>query len=297
MGRLLVIIIILVTAVFATISISINTRETEAPELVSSSLSNIKAKNLSNEGLHYAIKQLVQGNVVPGQSDITLNYNNFNVLDGTIDSIKYVMNSTVDTLAITCYASAIISGKVKHYSSSALVRFSAGIAGKAFNCSKTVTIKGNGVINGGLEENATLDFAQTFGMSMADLKASADHYYKNPNTSISPINGITYVELTGSKSLHMSGRWTGSGILIVDGNFKDTGQADFDGVIWVNGGYFQMTGQSEINGAVYVDTDPSKTVKLAGNAEVNYDKTIVTNLLGSQSSSTENVVEIISWDN
>lgn len=287
----------MVTAIFATLSISINNRKVEAPELVSSSLSHIKAKNLSNEGLHYGIKQLIQGNISVNQTEFTLIFSNFFILDGTIDSIKYVMNATSDTLTITSFASAIISGKSKNYFSTALVRYSPGFFGKAFNCSKTVTLQGNAVINGGLEENASLDFTQTFGMSMADMKSAADHYYKNPKNKISPINGITYVELTGSNKLQMSGNWSGSGILIVDGNFKDTGQADFDGVIWVNNGYFQMTGQSEINGAVYVDTDPADTVKMAGNAEVNYDQTIVTSLLGAQTTSSNTVLEVLSWDN
>jgi hypothetical protein len=294
---MLIIIVLLVTAIFATISVTISNKETEAPELVSTSMSHIKAKNISNEGLHYAIKQIVQDKVSLVQTETTLSYSGFDVLDGTIDSIRYVKNTTGDTLTITCYASAIINGQVKNYDSSALVVYTPGSSHKAFNCSKTVTLRGNAVINGGLDENATLDFQTTFGMTMAQMKANADHYYRNPRNSISPISGITYVELSGNKSLHMSGHWTGSGILIVDGNFKDTGQANFNGIIWVNDGYFQASGNSEINGAVFVDTDPGDTVKMSGNSEVNYDETIVTNLIGSQSSSSGSVIEILSWDN
>ncbi|MFC1898057.1 hypothetical protein ACFLYJ_00635 [Candidatus Cloacimonadota bacterium] len=319
MGKLVIIVILVVTAVFGTIGISINNRKVETPELVSTSLSHIKAKNLSNEGLHYAIKQINQGRInwdmdedddsngngngngnntvtTSSQNEILQVFSNFDVLLGTIDSIRYSMNSTQDTLTIISYASSMVNGEYKQFNSTAYARYTAGSTGKAFNCSKTVTMQGNAVINGGKEENAALDFTATFGMSMADMKSIADNYYKNPNNKISPINGITYVELTGTKKLQMSGNWSGSGILIVDGNFKDTGKADFDGVIWVDDGYFQMTGQSEINGAVYVNSND--TVKLAGNAEVNYDETIVTDLLGEQSAaSTSTSVEIISWDN
>ncbi|MDO9577095.1 MAG: hypothetical protein Q7J16_04350 [Candidatus Cloacimonadales bacterium] len=300
MGKLLVIIILMVTAVFATLSITINKQKMDAPELVSTSMSQIKAKNTSNEGIHYAMKQIYQGNISPDQfveiagSHFTQTFSNFDVLDGTIDSISYVMNSTVDTLTITCYASSVINGKLKHYSSSALLHYTAGISAKTFICSKGITMNGNAEINGEKEENASMNFQATFGKTMAQMKSLADHYYKNPSTNISPVNGITYVDFTSSSKKLQLSNWTGEGILIVDGSIQMSGWAEFNGVLWVEGGNFKTSGHGTVNGAVFVNTN--NTVQMTGNSVVNENETIVNNLLGSQSSSSTSL-EVISWIN
>lgn len=295
MGKVLLISVLLFTVIITTLVVSINSRKEEAPEVVSQSLAHINAKSLSNEALKYGINQISNGNVPLTQTEYLQTFTNFDVIDGTIDSIKYEMNATADTITIISYVSSSFSGRRKLFASTAQLHVDQGSSLGAFNCSKEVTLKGNAEIVGDLNENMTMDFVATFGYTMAEMKAMADHYYKNPSTSISPITGITYVELTGNKSLHMSGNWTGDGILIVDGNFKDTGKADFDGVIWVEGGSFQMTGQSDVEGAIFVDT--TDTVKLSGNSYVEYNETIVSNLITIPSGSSSNAIEILSWDN
>jgi hypothetical protein len=295
MGRMLVIIVLLLTVIIATIAISINNRQQEAPERLSSGLAHINAKSLSNEALKYGINQIVKGKIPLTQSQYLQTFSDFEVIEGKIDSIKYEINSTADTITIVSYVSSEISGKNRSFASTAKIRIEQESSVKAFNCSKEVTLKGNAEIVGGLNENAPMNFAQTFGHSMAEMKTMADHYYKNPKTSISPITGITYVELTGNKSLHMSGHWSGDGILIVVGNFKDTGQADFEGVIWVEGGSFMMTGQSDVKGAIFVNTND--TVKLTGNAYVEYDEDIVSDLINTGGSTSSSSYKILSWDN
>ncbi|MCF7793378.1 MAG: hypothetical protein K9N09_06465 [Candidatus Cloacimonetes bacterium] len=295
MGRVLIISVLLLTVVIATIAVSINNRREESPEVVAKGLAHIKAKSLSNEALKYGINQISQGNIPLTQTEYLQTFTNFDVIDGTIDSIKYEMNSTADTITIISYVSSRFSGKRKLFASTAQIHLDTGSAIGAFNCSKEVTMKGNAEIVGDLNENITMNFVSTFEHTMAEMKAMADHYYKNPKTSISPITGITYVELTGNKSLHMSGNWSGDGILIVDGNFKDTGQADFDGVMWVEGGSFQMSGQSDVEGAIFVNT--TDTVKLSGNSYVEYNETIVSSLITIPGGTSADTIETLSWDN
>ncbi len=287
----------MVTAIFTTIALSINNRKNESPELISNSMAHIKAKTLSNEALNYSIKQVLDGHIPATQSEYLQVFSNFDVIDGTIDSIKYVMNASLDTLTIISYVSAQIAGKTSRYASTAKLLFQPGSSVEAFNCSKEVDMKGNAEIVGGLRENVSLNFNQTFGYTMAEMKARADNYLKNPKTQagFSSLSGITYVELTGNKSLHLSGNWGGSGILIIDGNFKDTGRANFQGVIWASGGSFMMTGNSSVAGAVFVDTND--TVKLSGNTYVEYDETIVSPLINTGGGGGATTVQILSWDN
>ncbi len=298
MGRILVILIVLVSAVFSTIALQINSRKVEAPELVINSMAHIKAKALSNEALNYSIKNLKDGRIQLDQNEFKQTFSNFTVLDGTIDSISYVMNFSADTLTITSYVTTDFSGLPRQHASVAKVAYITGKEGKAFNCSKTVSLKGNARIIGGLQENMNLNINKELGKNMNQFKSSADNYYKNPKANITPISGITYVELKGNKKLTLAaGWWQGSGLLIVDGNLNMAGIANFQGVIWVNNGSVQLTGNSNIKGSVYVDTQPNKTVKMAGNSTVKYDKTIVNKWIASSGTSGDEVIEIISWDN
>ena len=295
MGRTLIIILILASVVFTTIAISMNSRKEETPEQVSANLSYIQAKSLSNEALRYSIRQLVEGRIPTDEDEYLQTFSAFHVLDGSIDSIRYNMNSTHDTLTVSSYVSFKLNERNCHHASRAKVAIGLASSYKAFQCATEVSLKGNALIEGGLEENVSLNFSDIFGKTMSEMKSLADYYYKNPKTSISPISGITYVELTGNNKLHMSGNWSGDGILIVDGDFQDTGNAYFEGVIWVEGGSYQMSGNSSIEGAVFANT--SDTVKLTGNTYIKFNETVVTNLLGSTGGSGSANYQIISWDN
>jgi hypothetical protein len=287
--------ILLLTAVVTTISLTMNERKIESPEVVSQSLNHIRAKTLSNEALRYALNQIVSNKIPVDQILYSQTFHDFTVLEGQIDSIQYFRPTLSDTLSVTAFVSANFGGKIRTYSSTALFRIEHGASYKAINCSKEVTMQGNAQVVGGIEENVSLNFDQIFGKTMAEMKAVATYYYKNPKTSISPISGITYVELSKNKTLHMSGQWSGDGILIVEGNFKDTGRANFEGVIWAEGGSFAMSGQSNVSGAIFVNT--SDTVKLSGHTFVEYNETIVSNLINVGGSGSSDELEILIWDN
>ncbi|HPR17508.1 MAG TPA: hypothetical protein PLD62_04605, partial [Candidatus Cloacimonadota bacterium] len=227
-------------------------------------------------------------------SIFTQTFDDFQVLNGTIDSITYVMNTNLDTLTVTSYVTDLL-GEVKiQHTSTAKLSCSAGTTLKAFLCADDVTLNGNAEIQGGLEEYATINFEEIFGKTMTEMKDSADHYYKNPN-KLSYLSGITYVEMTGNKSLKFNGNWSGSGILIIDGDIQTSGNCNFQGVLWVEQGSFQMTGNTYLRGIVFANT--TEDVKLTGNTYIIYDEAIVNDLIGTPTSSSAFNLEILSWDN
>ena len=297
MGKLLIIILLMLTAVFATIAVSIQSKSVDIPDLISSNISEIKAKGLSNEALMYSIRQLNVGNLSVSETGVSQTFSNFNVLDGTIDSIKYVMVGSGDTLKITSYVTANVNGKRTQYQSSAEILYTSASFDNAITCSKDLDIRGSSTIIGNVEENVELDFATVFGMTMAQMRAIADNDYTNPPNNVTPVNGITYIEATGNNKAHFTNHhWSGSGILIVDGEFHMTG-GTFDGIIWVEGGRFMMSGNGLVQGTIFINAEPDEQTKVTGNCDVYYDEDIIQQLLSTYNISSGPGITIISWDN
>lgn len=298
MGKLLIIVILMLTAVFATIIVAVQDKSTDIPELISSNISEIKARSLSNEALMYSIKKLNDGSLSVSGSELTQTFSEFNVLDGTIDSIKYVKVGAGDTLQITSYVTANVNGKEVKCQGFAKILYSAGgNFGNAVTCSGVLNLVGNPNINGQLENNVDLNFENYFGMTMTQMKAIADNYYLNPPTNITPISGITYVELTGNNTLKMVGDWSGEGILIVDGNFETFGNSRFEGIVWIEGGSFYMRGNSWVDGTMFINSDPNQQTEMFGNCWFSYDEGIVQQLLSTYNISSGPTINIINWIN
>lgn len=297
MGKLLIIILLILTAVFATIAVSVQSKSADIPDMISSNMSEIKAKSLSNEALMYSIRQLNQGSLSVSQTGVSQTYSNFNVLDGTIDSIKYVMIGSGDTLKITSYVTANVNGKRTQYRSIAEILYTSASFDNAITCSKDLDVRGSSTIIGNVEENVDLDFASVFGMTMAQMRAIADNDYTDPPNNVTPVNGITYIETTGNNKAHFTNHhWSGSGILIVDGEFHMTG-GTFDGIIWVEGGRFMMSGNGLVQGTIFINSEPDEQTKVTGNCDVYYDRDIIQQLLSTYNISSGPAITIISWNN
>ena len=297
MGKLLIIILLVLTVVFAAIAVSVQSKSADIPDLISSNISEIKAKSLSNEALMYSIRQLNQGSLSVSQTGVSQIFSNFDVLDGTIDSIKYVMVGSGDTLNITSYVTANVNGKRTQYQSIAEILYTSASFDNAITCSKDLEIRGSSTIIGNVEENVDLDFATVFGMTMAQMRAIADNDYTDPPNNVTPVNGITYIEATGNNKAHFTNHhWSGSGILIVDGEFHMTG-GTFDGIIWVEGGRFMMSGNGLVQGTIFINSESDEQTKVTGNCDVYYDRDIVQQLLSTYNISSGPVITIISWNN
>ncbi len=152
---------------------------------------------------------------------------------------------------------------------------SQGYLGVAIESTGTITIGGSVEINppGSEKSNSALTFEGVFGMTKLQLKALADHVYTDPSTNQQPVNGITWVDLTGTNKYQISSTWSGSGMLIVNGNGTDialdiSGSWQFSGVIWVIG-KLSVSGNPTLTGVVFAESG-AEVNKLVGNATLNF---------------------------
>lgn len=108
---------------------------------------------------------------------------------------------------------------------------------------------------------STLTFSDLFGVAKVTLEALATHL-TDPSNTINA-SGITWVDVTGSllEIEHLNG----SGVLIIEGDFKLTGTGSFDGILYVIGS-LTVRGNPLINGTVFVEStaDVNDEVDLQG---------------------------------
>jgi len=106
-----------------------------------------------------------------------------------------------------------------------------------------------------------LTFSDLFGVSKSTLEALATHL-TDPSTTINA-SGVTWVDVTGSllEIEHLNG----SGVLVIEGDFKLTGSGSFDGILYVIGS-LTIRGNPLINGTVFVESaaDVNDPVDLQG---------------------------------
>ena len=148
-----------------------------------------------------------------------------------------------------------------------------------------IIVKGNAEINpsdpndpNGPKVNSDFSFAQLFGMSKEEMRASATHLYTSSNFNRDNINGITWVDVDSGTTLNTTGNSTGSGILIVNGNIKFAGTFQFHGIIYVIG-KFTATGTFDQYGSVLVESTAELDPELTGTTRINYDGTSISNAL------------------
>jgi hypothetical protein len=151
-----------------------------------------------------------------------------------------------------------------------------------------LTVGGSADVEEPYESNAAFTFQGIFGMTEAQLKAQADHLYTDPPNNVTPVDGITWIEITpGDELIISSGGWSGSGILIVEGDLKITG-GDFEGILWVSGDLDVASGSPDIEGAIFVDCGTDET-RILGNADVEHDEDVIDEVFGDISP------VVISW--
>lgn len=162
-----------------------------------------------------------------------------------------------------------------------------------------LSIKGSVDINpdGSYKEESSLSFEDVFGMSKDEVKALADRVYTDPPSNQQPVDGITWVDLTGTNKYSISSNWSGSGLLIVNGNGTDvaleiSGSWTFEGVIWVIG-KLKISGTPTISGAVFAESGADVENTLRGNATLNFDAEAKDNAFNLITGET--AVNILSW--
>ncbi|RJP29039.1 MAG: hypothetical protein C4533_04375 [Candidatus Omnitrophota bacterium] len=132
------------------------------------------------------------------------------------------------------------------------------------------------------KEYSVLDFPDLFGYSKEDIRSFATNYYSDPAVDITPVDGITWVDVSpGNEFRIASDTWSGSGILVVAGDAQITG-GTFSGIIYVIG-ELRLSGNPVINGTVLAESDTEivEDTTMTGNVTLNYDIAAITDALSS----------------
>jgi len=153
-----------------------------------------------------------------------------------------------------------------------------------------LTLTGNAyTIDGTINENAIIDFSSLFGESKEAIESGAS------SELVSPIDGITWINVPSEEELTVSGNLEGSGILIISGDVHFSGTVVFDGIIYI-AGKLRMSGTPVISGSILVEGETDIDTTITGHVTVNYDPIAINNALEYTSETTSSgSSEIISW--
>jgi hypothetical protein len=221
-------------------------------------------------------------------------------LSGFIDDANHTYSVQVNLLS-GIYYTIVSTGTVTSPATGTIIRtISATVKTGAVDPTKfkygieTTTdliIKGSVDINpdDSWKEYSTLDFADLFGITKAEMKDHATHLYTSDAFEGQPVNGITWVDVDGS--MNIAGNLVGSGILIINGDVHFSGTVDFNGIIYVIG-ELTITGTVTTYGSVLAESSTTVDTELKGNVEINYSISDITDALSFVQYLTK---EVVSW--
>lgn len=277
MGKLLMVAILVIGSIFVLIILSVQDRTDEVPELLSSNLAELQAKALCREALVYGMNNISNGTVTLITGTNSQTFTNFDVMEGTIDSIQYISSVTNDTIEINSFASYLENDETFQHRSSALVCWVPTYAQAAMTSNGDIDVGGSADITGDLVTNSDpqLSFEDLFGMTKAQMEAIADTVLVDPPNNPEGIEGISWISFEESDGALMvtTANWEGSGILVVNGDAHFAG-GSFEGIMWITGTLF-INGNNGFDGAIYVEggieyQDVEETTVL-GNCQITYD--------------------------
>ena len=195
-----------------------------------------------------------------------------------LGSGKYLINSTGGVPLTTISPNNAIR-KISAVVQQPLNPANPGNITSAITANGDVVLKGAAKVNGTIDDNTVVNFTDIFGMSKDDLKSRATHHYTDPPNNVLPVDHVTWVDTDLATEMRITtDGWTGSGILVVDGDLTITG-GTFSGIIWIIG-TLRVSGNPVINGAMYVESGATIDTILTGTPVVNYDSNAVNAAFG-----------------
>lgn len=298
MGKLLIVAIFIVAAVITVILLSVQDKTDEVPELSSSNIAELQAKALCHEAIVYGMRNINEGTITLTAGENTQTYANFEVMDGTIDSIQFISNTTNDTIEIISYAGYQNANETIQHKSSALVCWVPTHAQGAMYANGAIEVGGSADITGNLYENCDppLDFEDFFGITKAEMDAIADNHFEDPPNNPEGFEDITWVSFAneGGSLKVTTADWAGSGILIIDGDAHFSG-GSFEGIMWITGTLF-INGNNGFNGAIYCEGGIQyEDVTVMGDCQITYDWGAILAAFNDAFLTLEYELKIISW--
>ncbi|MBN1949176.1 MAG: hypothetical protein JW784_05490 [Candidatus Cloacimonetes bacterium] len=292
MGKVVIIGLVIIGALVAITMVSVQDKSEKIPDTETDQALELEVIRIGNYALKYALQELRNKNIPINQGYYMQHFDSFPVLSGGIDSISY-NPVTIDTIFISAFVNCEISGKSTTHESRAVVKYNplsvtpSGVT-NAITSDGLVKITGSAEVNGEVEEQATFDFEEIFGYTKEQIRNAATHLYIDPANNQLPVDNVTWMETdVNNKVVISSNTWSGSGILVVDGDLDLSG-GYFAGIIWVMGDCVMGTGNPTVEGALFIEGESDVDLtKIAGNPIINFNsdevnKTYALSLGGSQ---------------
>lgn len=164
----------------------------------------------------------------------------------------------------------------------------------AIGTTGALVLRGNAyTITGMVGENTTIDFSGLFGESKDAIKLRARNHYDDE--LVSPVDEITWVDVSSEEELTVSGNLEGSGILIISGDVHFSGSFIFDGIIYI-AGKLTISGTPVINGSILAEGGTDIDTTISGHVTIAHDPDVISNVLEYTPQATySGPPEIISW--
>ncbi|MFH1479355.1 MAG: hypothetical protein ABIG92_06260 [Candidatus Omnitrophota bacterium] len=158
----------------------------------------------------------------------------------------------------------------------------------------TIDLKGNSSVKGRILQGSEFTFEEIFGITKESLRSRpTTTIYLDPPNNCDPIEDVTFVEFNDDDGeLRITNNnWTGSGIMVVEGNLDMTG-GRFDGVIWVNGTLSMATGNAVIRGAIFIEGEGE--TKIGGNVEIDFNTEAIDDVF-EEIDTMDHALSLLSW--
>jgi len=255
----------MVIAVLVILAIGFATRSIGEQRVAMKERDSVQALWLAEAGLDRAISDLSVASL-----SATLNSGSYTTTTTSISSTQYLIISTggvpgtdtTDPDNIVCTVRAIVEQPANDADPSGIT--------SAITANGDVIVRGSAEVNGDIDDNHEFDFEEIFGISKETMENSANNFYTDPPNNLTPVSGITWVDIVSTDDFRITdNNWTGSGILVVNGDAKITG-GHFEGIIWVIGTLW-ISGDPIIDGAIFVESGTEFDTTVTGNPTVNYD--------------------------
>jgi Tfp pilus assembly protein PilX len=141
---------------------------------------------------------------------------------------------------------------------------------------------------------STQTFDNLFGISKAEMKAISQAlgtYLTGSFGETINANGVTWVDVAPSGDTLNIQHLNGSGIVVINGNFKVNGVPTdgFNGILYIIG-QLETLGNSAVNGTVFVESSAAIGADLTGSSLISYNSTNISNALLSIATKS-----IVSW--
>ncbi|MBU1083810.1 MAG: pilus assembly PilX N-terminal domain-containing protein [Candidatus Omnitrophota bacterium] len=231
---------------------------------------------------------LAESGLEKARTQLNLNWANTADVSGTLGAGSYTANIynteaggaalPADLLRIRSSGSVDNAARTIEVVMKDLIPPAPGSIISAIATEGTLSIKGNVVVTGDVEENAVISFENAFGMPKTQMEDIVKYYFPDTYYDRAFANGdsaskVTWVNGSGDESTVSDNEWIGEGIFIVNGDFHITG-GTFNGVLWVEGD-LSISGNPEINGTIFVKSGVTVDTTITGTADVTFSEEII----------------------